>query len=59
MFWFSGTIDDMLISCLSSQISDLNLKLFLEHLRIETELPYAMFLMVAGHGKTGLNIRRI
>ena len=59
MFWFSGTINDVLISCLSSQISDLNLKLFLEHLRIEIELPYAVFLMVAGHVKTGLNIRRI
>lgn len=59
MFWCSGTIDDMLISCLSSQISDLNLKLFLEHLRIKMELSYAVFLMVVGHVKTGLNIRRI
>lgn len=37
MSYFLGTIDDMLIY-LSSQMSDLNLKLFLEHLRIEIEL---------------------
>lgn len=36
MSYFLGTID-MLIY-LSSQMSDLNLKLFLEHLRIEIEL---------------------
>ena len=50
---------DMLTSYLSSQMSDLNLKLFLEHLRIEIELLCAVFMMVVGHVKTGLNIKGI
>ena len=37
-FFFPGTVYDMLTSYLSSQMSVLNLKLFLVHLRIEIEL---------------------
>lgn len=50
---------EMLISYLSSQFLDLNLMLFLEQLRIEIELLCAVFMMVAGHVKTGLNIKGI
>lgn len=59
MFCFLHTMYEMLISYLPSQFLDLNLTLFLEQLRIEIELLCAVFMMVEGHVKTGLNIKGI